>query len=138
MGFFLRQSDSKFGARKGIEELREFKWDDFLDEMKVHCPLLTSCLLGAVTSKSTGETVTLRSRPNISATPTIGTVMSILAYQSKFTLTIRCLYSRYNSLCRKQLHTNVSGHTCSITCATSSITHASSSITHASSKHSTA
>ncbi|XP_062587377.1 uncharacterized protein LOC134249022 [Saccostrea cucullata] len=47
MGIFLRQSESKFGARKGIEEWREFQWNDFLDEMKVHCPLLTSCLLGA-------------------------------------------------------------------------------------------
>jgi hypothetical protein len=29
------------------------------------------------------ETMTLRGRPNTSAAPTIGTVMSILAYQSK-------------------------------------------------------
>lgn len=83
MGIFLKQSNSKFGAHKGIQQWKEFRWNDFLDEMKVHCPLLTDCLLGALTSKGTMETMTLRGRPHISAAPTIGTVMSILAYQTK-------------------------------------------------------
>ncbi|XP_062611695.1 uncharacterized protein LOC134273511 isoform X2 [Saccostrea cucullata] len=81
MRVFLQQEGSNFGAHKSVEEWKGFSWGDFLLEMKEHCPLLTSSLLGSVTSKRTVETVSLRAKPKISAVPTICTVMAILAYQ---------------------------------------------------------
>lgn len=82
MGTFLRQKESTFSAHKTLEDWRHFQWNDFLEETKESCPLLSACLIGATTSKRTEESVSLRGKPQVSAIPTIGTIMSILAYQT--------------------------------------------------------
>ncbi|XP_078329533.1 uncharacterized protein LOC111133019 isoform X2 [Crassostrea virginica] len=82
MNTFLRREESAFASHKSLKDWSHFEWKDLLEETKESCPLLSACLIGASTSKKTLEKVSLRGRPQVSAVPTIGTIMSILAYQT--------------------------------------------------------
>ena len=82
MNTFLRRGESAFASHKSLKDWSHFEWKDLLEETKESCPLLSACLIGASTSKKTLEKVSLRGRPQVSAVPTIGTIMSILAYQT--------------------------------------------------------
>lgn len=62
MGTLLRQKESTFSAHKTLADWRHFQWNDFLEETKESCPLLSACLIGATTSKRTEESVSLRGK----------------------------------------------------------------------------
>uniref|UniRef100_A0A8W8JTD6 DUF6589 domain-containing protein n=1 Tax=Magallana gigas TaxID=29159 RepID=A0A8W8JTD6_MAGGI len=78
-----RNQTSPFKGGKTVEEIGEFDWEKQFTELSKQCPILSSVLIGALTTEKSVHHFGLASKPCMSAKPVIGTLGSILAFQRK-------------------------------------------------------
>lgn len=76
-----RNQKSPFKGGKTVAEIGEFDWEKQFTELSEQCPILSSVLIGDLTTEKSVHHFGLASKPCMSAKPVIGTLGSILAFQ---------------------------------------------------------
>ena len=78
-----KQKIDTFRGGQSLQEIAQFDWNEQFQSVSDKSPTLTSTLVAALTSKQSKEYLGLASKPDVSAKPIIGTLLSIILYQRR-------------------------------------------------------
>jgi hypothetical protein len=78
-----KQKIDTFRGGQSLQEIAQFDWNEKFQSVSDKSPTLTSTLVAALTSKQSKEYLGLASKPDVSAKPIIGTLLSIILYQRR-------------------------------------------------------